>query len=127
MVVAAGSPGPPAGRRARPGRGWLPREAPAILAGMEPGTRLRRREGVLFRPEEDEAFLFDPDTGALKLLNATGVEVWGRLATAVTAAEVAADLGRGYPEAEPGAVAADVDRFLEELVAAGLAELVPGG
>jgi hypothetical protein len=94
---------------------------------MERGTTLRQRAGVVVRPEEDEAFLFDPDRGTLKLLNPTGVEVWGLLDGRRSAGDVAAELVRSYPDADPAAVAGDVDRFLDELVAAGLAEVVTGG
>ena len=94
---------------------------------MEPGTRVRRGVGVVMRPEEEEAFLFDPDHGTLKLLNWTGVEVWGLLDGQRGAGDVAAALARSHPDADPAALAADVDRFLEELVAAGLADTVAGG
>jgi hypothetical protein len=91
---------------------------------MNPGTTLRHRVGVVVRSEEDEAFLFDPDRGTLKLLNPTGVEIWTLLDGQRRAGDVAAELARSYPEADPAAVAVDVDRFLDELVAAGLAERV---
>lgn len=31
---------------------------------------------IILREEGDEAFLFDPDTGAIKTLNETGVFIW---------------------------------------------------
>ena len=94
---------------------------------MEAGAKVRRRAGVLMRPEDDEAFLFDPDSGTLKMLNATGVEVWALLDGPRAAGDIAAALADRYPEADRAAVAGDVDRFLDELVAAGLAEKVAGG
>ncbi len=92
---------------------------------MDSGTTLRQRAGVVMRPEEDEAFLFDPDRGTLKLLNATGVEVWALLDGTRDAAAITAALCAAHPEAAPDAVVADVGEFLDAVVGAGLAEAVP--
>jgi len=40
------------------------------------GERLVQNSGNVFRQEEDGAFLFDPETGNLKYLNAMGVNVY---------------------------------------------------
>jgi PqqD family protein of HPr-rel-A system len=93
---------------------------------MGRGTKLRPRAGVVMRPEEDEAFLFDPDRGTLKLLNPTGVDVWRLLDGQRDAQDLAREVAARYPEADADAVAGDVAQFLEELVAAGLVEAVGG-
>ena len=78
------------------------------------------------RREEEEAFLFQPASGAVKLLNATGLEAWGLLDGCRDTQEVARTLCELYPEAEPAAVAQDVSRFLDDLLAAGLVEVASG-
>jgi hypothetical protein len=82
--------------------------------------------GVLLRQEEDEGFLFDPDSGQIKLLNSTGVEVWSLLDGRRDTAALAAALVAAHPEADAPLVAGDVDRFVDALVAAGFAEVVVG-
>jgi hypothetical protein len=77
------------------------------------------------RLEEDEAFLLEPVSGRIKLLNPTGVEVWQLLDGLRDPAAVARALGQAHPDAEPGAVARDVEQFLDELTAAGLVEAAP--
>ncbi len=74
------------------------------------------------RQEEDEAFLLEPGSGRIKLLNATGLEVWQLLDGERSTAAVARAVGVAHPDADPEAVAQDVERFLDELVAAGLVE-----
>ncbi len=91
---------------------------------MEPAARLRRVARVLMCPEEDEAFLFDPQGGGVKLLNPTGALVWRLLDGDHDAAAITGAVCAAWPEAAPAAVGADVVRFLESLLEAGLAEVV---
>lgn len=35
-----------------------------------------RKDKIVFREEGDEALLFNPDTGQIKLLNYTGIFIW---------------------------------------------------
>jgi len=84
--------------------------------------KLRPREGIIVREEEGEAFLFDPETGQLSLLNATGLEAWRLLDGTRDQASVARALAASYPDAEEAVIAADVARFVEDLVRAGFVE-----
>jgi hypothetical protein len=97
-----------------------------MMSAMARARRLRHVAGVVMRREEDEAFLLEPGTGRLKLLNVTGLEVWLRLDGERDTAQVAAAVAAAYPEAAAADVAADVERFVAELVVAGLVEVVPG-
>jgi hypothetical protein len=91
---------------------------------MDPTRRLRPAPGLVLRREDDEAFLLEPAAGRIKLLNATGLEVWELLDGRRDAGAVARALGAAHPDADPDAVARDVAQFLEELAAAGLVEAV---
>jgi hypothetical protein len=91
---------------------------------VDPARRLRPAAGVAVHREDDEAFLFELASGRIKLLNATGVEVWQLLDGQRDAAAVARALGQAHPEADAAAVARDVEQFLDELAAAGLVEAV---
>ncbi len=97
-----------------------------MLPRMGPSARLRRAPHVIMRPEDDEAFLLVPETGALKLLNPTARAVWELLDGERAVAEVAAAVAASYPEVAAEAITADVARFLGELLEAGLAEVVGG-
>jgi hypothetical protein len=91
---------------------------------VDPTRRLRPAAGVAVHLEDDEAFLLEIGSGRLRLLNATGVEVWHLLDGERDAAAVARELGRAHAEADPAAVARDVELFLDELEAARLVEVV---
>ncbi|HEY3355374.1 MAG TPA: PqqD family protein [Polyangia bacterium] len=94
---------------------------------MHPAARVRSRPDVLLCPEEDEAFLFTPASGRVRLLNPTGLAVWRLIDGVRDVVAVTAAVCAEFPDAVPPAVAADVVAFLDELVAAELAEVVVDG
>ncbi len=79
---------------------------------------LRPNPEVVFRKEEDGAFLFDPQSGNLKYINRTGVRIYELCGSGKSRAEIVALLKDAYPDADEEAIAADAMSFLK-----GLAEL----
>ncbi|HOF04954.1 MAG TPA: PqqD family protein [Syntrophales bacterium] len=72
---------------------------------------------LVFRKEEEGAFLFDPATGNLKYLNAGGVNIYELCDGRKTVGEIIAFLTACYPEVAGGQIAADTESFCAELVA----------
>ena len=78
--------------------------------------RYRKRESIVYREEEDGAFLFDPDTGNLKFMNRTGRETFLMLDGRSSVDHLLQRLRETYPDAEPLKIRQDVESFLIELV-----------
>ena len=70
---------------------------------------------IVFREEEDGAFLFDPDTGNLKCLNPLGGLIWLACDGTRPLAEIEQELVDRYPQALPETVKSELREFLEEL------------
>ena len=84
---------------------------------MQNDPYLLASSDVIVREEGDEgeALLFDPETGRIKVLNRTGLLLWEWCDGAHTRADLVAGLAAEYPEVGQDVLAADVDRFLDDL------------
>lgn len=89
----------------------------------EPEARYERNPNYIFRRIVDEAVLVPihrdvADMECIYTLNDVGTTVWTRLEAPATMAELSRAILEEY-EAEPEAAAADLEGFLEEMVAIG--------
>ncbi|MCX5829543.1 MAG: PqqD family protein [Deltaproteobacteria bacterium] len=91
---------------------------------MPDGTKIVTREDCLkpnqemvFRKEEEGAFLFDPHTGNLKYLNANGVNIYELCDGRKTVGDIITLLMEFYPEMAVEKIAADTKLFFENLAA----------
>lgn len=82
---------------------------------MESEKRYRRNEGIVFREEDDGAFLFDPDSGDLKYLNQSGKETFLLLGEGQGLSNVILRMIKLYPDVEPKRIEADVRDFVRDL------------
>ena len=82
---------------------------------MESEKRYRRNEDIVFREEDDGAFLFDPDSGDLRYLNQSGKETFLLLGEDQDVNTVIRRMIELYPDAEPQKIEADVEDFLKDL------------
>jgi SynChlorMet cassette protein ScmD len=81
---------------------------------------------VVLREELDDfAMLFNPDSGEAVGLNPTGVAVWKRLDGQHTPQQIAAEIDQLF-EGAPQSVQAEVDSFIQELLANGFAGKTAG-
>ena len=72
-------------------------------------------KNIIFRQEEEEALLFNPDTGMIKVLNPTGVFTWKLCDGKHTRDDIISEI-LGNFEGEPREkIEQDVDKFLDEL------------
>jgi len=77
---------------------------------------LKSNPEMVFRKEDDGAFLFDPDTGNLKYLNRNGVNIYELCDGRKTIGEITSILKGIYKETAAETIAADTESFVEELV-----------
>jgi hypothetical protein len=83
------------------------------------GTRLLANPNLVLREEEDEAaILFDPDSGAVRVLNVTAVAVWKLLDGTRTFDQLLAALGEEFDAMDANA-AGQVAKLLNDLAAFG--------
>jgi len=90
---------------------------------MLEGAKIVKREDCLkpnpemvFRKEEEGAFLFDPHTGNLKYLNANGVNIYELCDGRKTVDDIITLLMEFYPDMAVDKIAADTGLFFESLL-----------
>lgn len=82
---------------------------------MESEKRYRRNEEIVFREEDDGAFLFDPDSGDLRYLNQSGKETFLLLGEDLSVGSVIRRMSELYPDVDPQKIEADVTSFVKDL------------
>jgi len=82
---------------------------------MESEKRYRRNEEIVFREEDDGAFLFDPDSGDLRYLNQSGKETFLLLGEDQSVSSVIRRMSELYPDVDPKTIEADVRSFVKDL------------
>jgi hypothetical protein len=97
-------------------------------SGLSLEARVRRRAGVVLRHVAGEHMLVpavtrEVDLDSLFLLNATGVFAWEHLDGQRQVRDLGEDVAKNF-STRPEAATADVARFLSNLLARNLAELV---
>jgi len=78
---------------------------------------LKPNPEMVFRKEEEGAFLFDPHTGNLKYLNANGVNIYELCDGRKTVGDIIMLLMEFYPDVAVEKIAADTGLFFEGLAA----------
>lgn len=74
---------------------------------------------VVFREEEDEAFLFDPDTGDIKTLNPVGIFIWKSCDGSYTKGDIVNKITENFDTESRDVVEKDLNSFLKELTQLG--------
>ncbi|MBN1832486.1 MAG: PqqD family protein [Deltaproteobacteria bacterium] len=82
---------------------------------MESETKYRRNEEIVFREEDDGAFLFDPDSGDLRYLNQSGKETFLLLGEDQSMSSVIRRMRELYPDIDPQQIEDDVRSFVKDL------------
>jgi hypothetical protein len=83
---------------------------------MNSAQRYIKNTNIVFREEDDGAFLFDPDTGNLKYLNKSAKETFLMLDGQNDLNQVANRLLELYPDTNAKQIINDVESFLKELI-----------
>jgi hypothetical protein len=87
-----------------------------MTAAFEFDQGISRNQNLVLRPEGDEALLFNPDTGSVKVLNPTGVYLWQQLDGERTYIELVDLLCRHYADPPRQQIKSDVKAFLKRLM-----------
>ena len=74
-----------------------------------------RNDSIVYREEEDGAFLFDPDTGNLKYMNRTAKEAFLLLDGNTAVNQVVRHLSNLYPDMDMQQIEKDVLSYLQQL------------
>ena len=74
---------------------------------------------IVFREEDDGAFLFDPDTGRLCYLNELGAELWKHFGRQLATTDVIELVADQYPEMPDNQIRQDCRQFIDDLKAFG--------
>jgi hypothetical protein len=89
----------------------------------ERGRRVRIRDRVLHRAVADEIVILDLDGNRLHGLDGVAAFLWREMAAETTSMDALAERVAERFEVGPARAAADLERFVGELVEAGLVEL----
>ena len=89
---------------------------------LDRNTRLRRVADMLSTEVEGELVMMDVENGVYFGLDAIGTDIWKRLETPTTAAELVSDLSHDY-EADTAIIERDVLALLDDLAGRGLVEV----
>ena len=74
---------------------------------------------IVFREEDDGAFLFDPDTGRLCYLNELGTVMWKHFGRRLPKQEIIEMVAAEYPEVSVTQISSDCRQFIDDLKAFG--------
>lgn len=70
---------------------------------------------IVYREEEDGAFLFDPNTGELKCLNPMGSVVWLLCDGSLSFEQIEQGVSKKYPKIPIETVCQELQSFFQEL------------
>ena len=73
------------------------------------------RRDIVFRQEEEGAFLFDPDTGRICYLNELGVNMWKSFEESKAPEQLISEISLDFPEIPKEQIARDCKRFIGDL------------
>ncbi len=82
---------------------------------MDLTKRFKHNENIVYREEDEGAFLFDPDTGDLKYMNRSGKEAFIMLSGNNDINQVIHHMLELYPGVELKQMQEDVEIFLKDL------------
>lgn len=74
---------------------------------------LKGNPRIVCREEEDDALLFDPETGVIRILNQTGYEIWKLCDGALMLEQIIEKVKEEYPEIKANALEKDVIDFID--------------
>ena len=91
---------------------------------VTPGTTLQRSSEPWTVEAEDELVMLTPSSGTYYALDSVARRIWELLETPMSASALVTQLAEEY-DAPQSTMSADLDRFLEQLLSAGLVRVVP--
>jgi hypothetical protein len=81
--------------------------------------KLQAKSDIVLREEDGDAFLFDPDTGRVSVINGTGVIVWKELSSGKDQEGIVKTLKKEFSEVDEKKLKTDCAAFLRNLEKSG--------
>lgn len=78
-------------------------------------AEIRINQNIVFREEEEGAFLFDPDTGRIFHLNELGMSIWKSCVKAKKTEQIIKGICLNYSEISREQIERDCINFFEDL------------
>jgi len=82
---------------------------------MQSNDNLKANPKIVFREEGDDALLFDPDSGTVKVLNETGKFIWSNLDGSNSKQLLARKIMETFDISDENKAKEDLEKFLVEL------------
>ena len=82
---------------------------------MEFKMRLRPNDHIVYREEDDGAFLFDPETGNLKYMNRSAKIIYLMLSDQNDTDRIIQNLQSSYPDTGKNQIRKDLETFIQQL------------
>ncbi len=82
---------------------------------MDFTQKFERNKKIVYREEDDGAFLFDPSTGNLKYMNRSGKETFLLLTEQQDLGQVINHMSGLFPDVKRRRIEEDLETFLQEL------------
>jgi hypothetical protein len=82
---------------------------------MSENKILKVNKRIVFREEGDEALLFNPDTGGVKVLNQTGKFIWSNLDGKTTQEAIIRKMKDSFDIADGEQIKKDLNKFIDDL------------
>ena len=82
---------------------------------MDSSRIFKQNNQMVYREEEDGAFLFNPETGDLRYMNRSGREAYSMLNGEKDFNRVVQNMMDLYPDADPSQLQNDVETFFGDL------------
>ena len=94
---------------------------------MADAPRFRRNPAIGFTVVDDETFLIEPDSQEVFYLDPVSSALWRLLEEPRTAGEMAELFAAAFPDRPVGEISRDIAAATADLLARGLAMIVPDG
>ncbi len=79
-------------------------------------TRVEPKNNIVFREEDDGAFLFNPDSGQIFYLNEIGGVIWQFCKKPITGDQIINIICSDYPDIPEEQISNDCLAFLDDLI-----------
>jgi len=86
--------------------------------------KIKANTDIVYREEEGEALLFNPDSGAIKVLNSTGNIIWKLCDGSRDESQIVEELIKNFPEIKRENLEKDLGEFLKQVKENSLVSLV---
>lgn len=82
---------------------------------MEDNYKPKKDERLITREEDEALLIFDPDTGAIKVLNETAALIWNSIDGNTSVKDITEIVAKENPDETKQTIKEDVLKFLKEL------------